>query len=98
MYKSVTRLFCFEVLSSGFVLNEHLSVKRKRGKRGKPVQCIVTDRPIRSEDDCDLATAPFFPLHLTPVACCCFEFNLIHGGVHEKFLQFVNIITLLLFL
>ena len=36
-------------------------VKRKRGKMGKPVQSIVTNRPIRSKDDCGLVAAYFSP-------------------------------------
>ena len=40
MYKSVTRLFCFEVLSSGFVLNEHLSFKEKEEKGENPYSVL----------------------------------------------------------
>ena len=60
VFQLVTRRFCLGVLSSGFVFNELRMVKRKR------VQSIVTNKPIRSKDDCGLA-ATLFPVHLALV-------------------------------
>ena len=58
-----------------------------RGKRGNPIRSVVINRPMRRPG---LGCRAFFPAHLAPVACCCFEFNLINSVVNEKWLQSVK--------